>query len=308
MPYSGRTTLKTELWRIGIARAEIARLALTPAPIASDAITWLPAQRSFAFIADPFALWHDGKLHVLAELFDYRTKHGVIQYYSFGADLALEGQGTALSSAVHLSYPFLVRDDGAIYMVPEAYRGGRVLLYRARRFPAEWEPVAEILDEPAVDPTLIRHGGLWWMFYSRARIRGAAEDELHAAYAERIGGPWRRHPLNPIRSAADSARPGGTPFVSGGVLYLPTQDSRNAYGEAVTIVRIEELTPAAAQLEAVGRIAPETLGLGGFQGLHTLSACDGVTLFDVKTIDRSPARAIVNLQRRWHRFRRRAPG
>ncbi|MGZ6186011.1 MAG: glucosamine inositolphosphorylceramide transferase family protein [Candidatus Binataceae bacterium] len=298
--------MKTELWRIGIVRRTLAEIALDPAPVDPGAIIWFPAQRPFAFIADPFALWEGGKLHVLAEHFDYRTKHGVIQYYSFGADLTLESHGEALRAPVHLSYPFLLRDQGQIYMVPEAYRSGRVTLYRARAFPNAWEPVADLLDEPAVDPTLVRHAGLWWMFYSRARARGDGTDELHIAIADQIAGPWRKHPGNPVHVSADSARPGGTPFVSAGVLYLPTQDSRNSYGEAVTILRAETLTPDVARFETVGRVSPAALGLSGFEGLHTLSACEDVTLLDVKTIDRSSGRLLVNLQRRLHRLRRRA--
>src|SRR5262249_52388765 len=143
----------------------------------------------------------------------------------------------------HLSYPFLVRHAGAIYMAPEAHRSGRLTLYRARRFPDQWELACDILDEPAVDPTLVHHADLWWMFYSRARPRDGGVDELHLAFAENITGPWRRHPGNPVRTAGDSARPGGTPFMHAGALHIATQDSRNAYGEAVTVLRVQTLTP-----------------------------------------------------------------
>ena len=296
--------MKTELWRIGIVRADVSQIALGAGSIDPGTITWLPAQRPFAFIADPFALWEGGKLHVLAEHFDYRTKHGVIQYYTFNADLALEAHGEALRAPFHLSYPFLVRHEGEIYMTPEGHRSGRLTLYRARRFPDQWEPMCEILDEPAVDPTLVYHDGLWWMFYSYARTRRTSVDELHVAFAEKITGPWRSHPANPVRTAADSARPGGTPFMSAGALHIATQDSCNSYGEAVTVLRVDALTPDSARFEIVNRIAPETLGLEGFEGLHTLAGAEGVTLFDVKTVNRSPGRVAINLQRRLHRLRR----
>jgi len=65
----------------------------------------------------------------------------------------------------HLSYPYLVEDEGEVFVLPEAYKSGRLRLYRTRRFPVEWEPAALItLDSPAIDPTVVRHGNLWWMF------------------------------------------------------------------------------------------------------------------------------------------------
>jgi hypothetical protein len=298
--------MKTELWRIGILRGDIATIALSPASI-DNTITWLPEQRPFSFLADPFALWQEDKLHVLAEHFDYRTKHGVIRYYTYGRDFVLEDEGEALRHDVHLSYPFLIRDGADIYMIPEAHRSGGIRLYRARRFPQSWEPVGDILPVPGVDPSVVHHDGLWWMAYARPRGRGETSDQLHLAFAEKLTGPWRAHPKNPVRVSADSARPGGTPFMAGGRLHFPMQDSRSSYGDAVGILRVETLTPEDVVLEPVRRLAPGALGLD-FAGLHTLSGAGAVTLIDLKSYSPSPARSLVNLQRRLFRLRRRVFG
>ena len=110
------------------------------------------------------------------------------------------------------------------------------------------------------------------------------------------------HPHNPVRTALDSTRPGGQPFVSDGLVYLPTQDCTDTYGGAVTLLRFDELTMTHVKGSAQRHIVPTDINTPVSDGLHTLSACGDVTLFDVKRIDRSSQRILIDLQRRWRRL------
>jgi hypothetical protein len=93
--------------------------------------------------------------------------------------------------------------------------------------------------------------------------------------------------MNPVRTDRAGSRPGGTPILAGGALGLPVQDCSRTYGGAIRILRIETLTPDAFRAEAGPPIAPPVSALDWKDGLHTLSACDDVTLIDVKRRDRS---------------------
>jgi len=284
----------TDIWRAGIARTPISGVA-DGAALLKDAV-WLPEQPPFCFLADPFGLWRGDHLHVFVEAYDYRDKHGVIRRFTYDKNLALIEQAPALSTAHHLSYPFIIEDGADVFMLPEAYKSGKLTLYRARNFPNGWEPVCDLLDGPAIDASVVKHAGKWWMFYAQPGPDRRAMKELHAAFADSLTGPWTPHPLNPIRNALDSARPGGAPFMHAGALYLPTQDCTRTYGGAVNILRIDELT------EKVFRCSlTRTLSAEGFDGLHTLSACGEVTLFDVKRIETSSQRLWIDLTRRWRR-------
>jgi len=294
---------RSDIWRIGLVEAPITAIVsavdLTQAPI-----RWLGEERPFTFLADPFGLWRDGQLHVFVEAYDYRTRHGVIDALAFDASLAPLSRRTVLREPWHLSYPFVFEAEGATWMAPEAHRSGAFTLYRAAAFPDRWEPALRLeLDTPAVDPTLFRHDGRWWMAYSPSGSQAEKQGRLHLAYADVLTGAWRTHPGNPVRVDRASSRPGGTPFVHEGVLRLPVQDCVATYGAAIRLLTVFELTPDRFVAEASGPITPPAGAAPFVDGLHTLSACAELTLIDVKRIDRSLGGMAIDLGRRLGRWR-----
>lgn len=291
----------TELWQVGICHQPVAA-CLAPAGLTHAAITWLPNPGLFRLLADPFGLAHARGFTVLVEALDYRIKRGEIHYYYYDHGWNLVRQGVALRAPFHLSYPFLIPDGDAVYMLPEAYKSGKLTLYRAAQFPDRWEPVATLLDAPAIDASVVQYQGRWWMFYALPGPDGRALRELHIAYADQLTGPWVPHPRNPVRMALDSSRPGGTPFVVDGALYLPTQDCVGGYGMGVNLLRITTLTPEDFAAEIVQRLSPQGLHPTYTDGLHTLCSAGAVTLFDVKRTAPAPMRRWINLERRLRRL------
>jgi hypothetical protein len=267
-------------------------------------VRWLPAGPPFTFLADPFGLWRDGTLHLFAEAYDYRTRHGIIDLLRFEAGGERFERTTVLREPWHLSYPCVFEADGAVFMAPEAHRSGGFTLYRAAEFPYRWEPFARPeLDGPAIDPTPFRHGGLWWLAYSPTGTQAEKQGRLHLAFAEALSGPWRPHPGNPVRVDRSSSRPGGTPFLHQGVLTLPVQDCVRTYGAAIRLLRIRELTPDRFVADASAPIEAPTSAAPYRDGLHTLSACGDLTLVDVKRIDRSLNGLAIDAARALGRWR-----
>lgn len=290
--------LRTDLWRIGLVRARI-ETVLEAGDLSGFDIVWGPQEPGFTFLADPFGLWRDGTLHVFAEAYDYRTRHGVIDLLRYDAGLTLLDRRRVLAEPWHLSYPQVFEADGETWMLPEGYRSGTLTLYRAKAFPDVWERAAEIpLDEPAIDATPFRHDGLWWLAYSPSREKVARQSRLHLAYAERLTGPWTPHPGNPVRIDRASARPGGTMVARDGVLILPVQDCARTYGGAIRPLAIHRLTPDAFEAEPGAPIVAPPSARPCLDGLHTLSAAGEVALIDVKRIDRSPRGLLIDAGRR----------
>ncbi len=289
---------RSDIWRIGRIDAPITSVAAAGG-LEGLPVHWLPDEPAFRFLADPFGLWRDGRMWVFAEAYDYRTRHGVIDVLELGPDLAPTARRTVLREPWHLSYPFVFEADGEVWMAPEAHRSGAFTLYRATAFPDAWAPVARLaLDTPAIDPTVFRHGELWWLAYSPSGPQSSKQGRLHLAFAETLTGPWRTHPGNPVRIDRTSSRPGGTPFVQDGVLTLPVQDCARTYGGAIRLLRITELTPERFAAEAGAPIPAPAAANPYVDGLHTLSACGEVTLVDVKRIDRSLGGLAIDA-RRW---------
>jgi hypothetical protein len=289
----------TDMWHVGIAHAPIERFLSAATP----AITWLPTPRPFCFIADPFAMrTADGALTVFVEAFDYRTKLGEIHYYQYSPAMEYLGHGTALRTGTHLSYPYLIMHKGETYMLPESFRSGALTLYRAREFPGVWEPVATLLDLPAIDASPVQYNGQWWMFFSLPGDDNRALRELHLASAPDLLGPWTLHPQNPIRTGLNGSRMGGTPFIHEGALYLPMQDSTHGYGSGMTLLKVTTLTHDAFAAEPITHLNGTDFHADYADGMHTLSACGDLTMLDVKHIAYSPMRRIIDLQRRLKRL------
>jgi hypothetical protein len=232
------------------------------------------------FLADPFGLWRDGRLHVFAEAYDYRTRHGVIDWLALTPEGGVTSRETVLAEPWHLSYPVVMEAEDETWMLPEAWRSGTSWLYRAVDFPRRWERAHVLaLDVVPVDATPFLHEGRWWLFYSPAGI-----DALHAAFADRILGPWRPHPLNPLRTGTDGSRPGGTPAIVEGGLVLPVQDGSRTYGGAVRPLAIDRLTPDRFEARLGPPIAAPAALAPYVDGLHTLAGVGDVTLIDSKRV------------------------
>lgn len=279
--------LRKDIWRVGIAHAPLA-IVLQPGVLDTTKITWLPEMPTLTFIADPFGLWRNDRLHIFVETYDYRDRIGRIEVLTFDYRFSLLDRRLALAEPWHLSYPYLIEMDGETYMLPEAHRSGRLTLYRAVEFPTRWEPAHSIaLDHVAIDATPVFHDGLWWLFYTPATTRLEKFGALHIAYAARLTGPWTPHPRNPVRFDVSSARPGGTPLVLDGALTLPVQDCSSTYGAAMRTLRITTLTPERFAADA-GPVLQAPRASNYRDGFHTLSAAGDVTLIDAKRFDLSP--------------------
>jgi hypothetical protein len=270
-----RSMLRHDQWNVGIVDRPIHRLLDEDL----DGVRWLPAPQRGRYLADPFGLIRGSSLVILAEDFDYRTNRGRISWVEANGAGVSEPR-VALELAAHGSYPYLFQHLGDIYCVPETAQSRRVDLFRATAFPAEWEHVTCLLDGlAALDPTVFRHGGLWWLFCCEDDL--GRDARLLAFYADDLQGPWKPHSANPIKTDIRSSRPGGTPFEHEGVLYRPAQDASLTYGGALVLNRIRRLTPTEFSEEAVRGLRPDPKGPYP-HGVHTISSAGSVTLIDAK--------------------------
>lgn len=288
---------RKDIWKCGIAAQPIATI-LAEGGI-SGSVTWLPEEPDFQFLADPFG-WRgeDGRLRLFAEHYDYRTRHGTIEVQALDEDLHPVERRPCLIEPWHLSYPQIFSGEGATWMLPEAHRSGGLTLYRDHGDLIDWRAECRIeLDCVPVDASILRHEGRWWLFYSPATSKVTKLSHLHIAWAERLCGPWTVHPGNPVRVDLRSTRPGGTPMVINGRIMLPVQDCTATYGGAIRPLWIDRLDQAsfAAEVGATLRL-PSSAGIYR-EGMHTLTACGDITLFDVKRIDRSLRGLMLDIRR-----------
>ncbi|XID92845.1 hypothetical protein ACF3MZ_31090 [Paenibacillaceae bacterium WGS1546] len=285
-----------EHWNVGLIRRPIDSLV---SESEFPPVEWLPEQRDF--LADPFAVRREGGLELLAEEWSRTERKGKIAYLrldpNLRADQAAPWKREALELPFHLSYPFVVQDGGRLYCVPESHQNGEAALYRADGFPSSWKKEKVLIRNfAAVDPTIFRYDGLWWLFCTDQEE--GPHSHLHIWFSSELLGEWHPHPANPVKMDVRSSRPAGTPFLAGGELYRPAQDCSRTYGGAVWINRVATLTTKAFREEPVRRLAPDPSGPYP-SGFHTVSSAGPFTLVDAK---KETIALDVFLRRAWRKL------
>jgi hypothetical protein len=213
------------------------------------------------FYADPMLVERDGKTFLFFEDFRFAEGRAVISCCELSPDGTAASQpAEVLRRPFHLSYPFIFEHEGEMYMVPETKGNCKVELYRATSFPHTWESEAVLLDDIyAVDATIHKANGKFWMFASVSDGRYSNCDELSLFFADSLKGPWTPHPRNPLISDVERARPAGALFYEEGHLIRPSQDSSKAYGYALVFSEVLTLTETEYEERLVSRLDPESV-------------------------------------------------
>lgn len=286
-----RGIFRHEEWNIGVISGSIEAVLQDslPTPL------WLPRAKSRTVLADPFPIALDGKVYVLCE--SLRRTKGAIACIEITDPTEPSLPQVVIELPHHMSYPYVVQHNAQVYCIPETSEASEVYLYRAVDFPHRWTQDAVLIrDFAAVDSTIFRHEGRWWLMCS---ARGQ-DHNLFVWYSDEISGPWMPHRGNPVKTDIRSARPAGAPFVHSGQLYRPAQDSSTTYGQRVVINRIQRLTPFEFEEEQVKAIEPFRYSPYP-DGLHTISAAGNIILCDAKRLRFLGIWPIISILReRWH--------
>lgn len=228
--------------------------------------------------ADPFPVKRDGRYLVFFEEKLDSEPFGHISVVEIGPGGPLAPPRTVLSLPHHLSYPYIFEWEGATYMMPESHDLGRLEVYRASKFPDEWEFVTVALHEPLADASIAEIDGAWWMFAARQSAPHLDCDELVIYHARTPLGPWTPHEANPVFSDVRRARPAGRPFRTAQGWIRPAQDGARGYGHSMRLMRITRLTCTDYEEELIQVLPPDWSRK--VWGNHTLNAASGVTTID----------------------------
>jgi hypothetical protein len=213
------------------------------------------------FWADPHAVRDGDRHYVFIEeyMFDIERGHIAVLEFDECGILCNPTPRQVLARPYHLSYPFLFQHAGHWYMVPESAENSSIELYRARRFPDEWERVGPLIENiKAYDATLLQHAGRWWLFANVVEHPGASSfDELCLFYADSpVSSHWTPHPLNPVVSDCKSSRPAGRILERNGRLLRPCQDGSHHYGYGFGFAEIDVLTTQDYREHIVSKVTP----------------------------------------------------
>jgi hypothetical protein len=239
------------------------------------------------FWADPFPIQVNGRNYIFFEELPFGASRAHISVVEVDRDGHASKPVKVLERDYHLSYPFLVEEDGRLYMIPETASNHTVEIYRCVEFPAKWKLERVLLkDVFCADTTLHREGDRWWMFTNAAQHGADVNDELCIFSSERLLGEWEPHRRNPVKSDVRSARPAGGLFRNGGRLYRPGQIGAPHYGAGIALHRVTRLTRDEYVEEEDRRIVPPDHGARGqarserVLGIHTINRVGDLSVTD----------------------------
>jgi hypothetical protein len=285
--HTARYLFEEARWDVAVTRGTVQRFVENPQ---AGWLHWFARDRS-EFLADPFPVCSEpGRPKLLCET--HRGEQTTI--VAIDLDERFGARQPLLNASGRSSYPFVLEVDGEPWVIPEQHHNARIDAYHLNgkaTLVASWR----LGDVAPVDATIVRHDGRWWLFCTNES--NGPNYALHVYWSENPHGPWHAHARNPVKIDVTGARPAGNFFVHDGALFRPAQDCSGRYGRALSIQRIDVLTPTRFEEACVGRIDAAMLQRKGAVGIHTLSHGHGWVAVDAQFVRWSARKALRVLRR-----------
>jgi hypothetical protein len=216
--------------------------------------------------ADPFVIeWQDRHWLLFEEVPEGSDKGRLVAVEILN-NLNLGDPAIIFDQPYHTSYPLVFQHNGDVFLLPETAEAEQVQLYRATRFPHEWELHSVLADGVSVaDTTPILKDGIWYFFTTSAYLG----TETFLFYSYDLCGPWRYHPANPICSDVRTARGAGRVFWRDGRLIRPAQDCSVRYGHSIVLNEVIRLSTTEYEEHPLEVILPDWQP--GLISTHTLN-------------------------------------
>jgi hypothetical protein len=234
--------------------------------------------------ADPFVLSRNGRYYVFFEEKRRISENGHISCLELGNDgVLINGPVPVLIEKHHLSYPFMLKHEGDVFMVPEAANSNELWMYKSVQFPNVWEKYVRLLNGISFfDPTLFFHEGIWYLFGTQRPYDGCSPHQyLHIYFSDSLlDGTWRPHPCNPVSRDVRHARPAGTIFKYDGMIIRPSQIGAPIYGYGICFREITKLTPTEYEEKPIGSLLPKWKN--NVEATHTINFVEGITVVDAQ--------------------------
>lgn len=235
------------------------------------------------FWADPF-LFKEGDHHYcFFEEYDYTSKKGHISVLSIENEKVTQ-IGCCIEKTFHLSFPYIFRYDGHIYMCPEASASNEITIYRSQVFPLKWETHSIAMKNiSAADTMIFEYEGNWWMF-TNIDTSGAQDycSALHIFHSKTpINGEWTAHILNPIMVDSRGGRNGGLIIDNGRIFRGAQVQGYDQYGQGIIVSEIVLLNEFQYEESECREFAP--CRRAGIVGVHHISSTGDMTIMDQLT-------------------------
>lgn len=222
----------------------------------------------YNFYADPFFSLDGSKVRLEA-LGNQSGLGDIIEI-----DLDNRNQSKVLLTGSHYSYPFSFSLDGKEKILPEVASHSPQYFIDLDDENKEQFLIKGLEDKRLADATLLEHNGWWYLFFGE---NNSAHAYLNLWISKTLTEPFTKHPSSPVCISPTSARMAGRILRTEDGFFRFGQNNNRAYGAAITISEITEISPVKYEEKVCGSIS-----IDGCLGPHSIdfNKDKGIALID----------------------------
>lgn len=267
-----------EFWVVGIAKCNINNI-LHDDFLKNTAINTIKHNKKNHYYADSFIEEENDNLNLYVEDYNYKIEKGSIVKLQLNKSSLHTINNTDIISEdnSHFSFPFLFKQNGFEYYLPENYQKEKTILYIKEG--NIYKSYSEILsNKGAIDPVLFFYKNKFWLFCTHKD--SGSNMQLFIYFSDSLENEFSGHPLNPVKIDISSSRPAGKIFELKDKIYRLSQDCAKTYGEGVVLTEIIELSETSYSEKYVKTIYSPLKSYS--KGFHTLDFTENYVVFDAK--------------------------
>lgn len=225
-------------WVIGVAEDDIREIIRKRS--FSQRVSWVKPWSSEYFQADPFIIGNDDEtVSIIFEEFSMNENYGNISLMVVDKEMNVIEKKILLDTGSHLSFPYVFKAGGKIFIIPESVRNGKVTCYEFLKAEKRLVLRGDLVQMPLYDPAVLFMKNKYWLFGSVFENRKIYN--LHVYYSDSLLGTYTPLPGNPVSSGLDGVRSAGAFFEVDGSIFRPAQNCANRYGDSITVNRLSVL-------------------------------------------------------------------
>ena len=266
--------LRHNLWNIGFIEEGLSDTLTNKKP----KIHWVKKCINDRWFADPFILdVTDSEIIILAEEFCYNVHRGRIARLVIDRKTYEEKSfEIILELPTHLSFPFIIRKNGKIYLMPENSASGCSTVYEYNDANRKVTPLHHIAEEPFADATIFELDGQSYLCTTMLPDSNSKSIKIYTLDKDDLKVVDR---VATVEFPIVCGRNAGEVFSVDGQFYRPAQDCTKCYGHGVILQKMT-IKEGKWVFEDVNRFYPNTFKYN--QGLHTFNNYKGLIVIDAR--------------------------
>ena len=266
--------LRHNLWNIGFIEDGLAATLVNPHP----KIHWVKKTFKDRWFADPFIFdVTEREIIILAEEFCYNVGRGRIARVAIDRSTYKEKSfEIVLDLPTHLSFPFIIRQNDKVYLMPENSASGFSTVYEYDDATRKATPLHHLAEEPFTDATIFDMDGKSYLLTTKSPDSNSSSVQIYSFDRDSLKVGER---LSSVEFPIACGRNAGGVFAVGGNLYRPAQDCTKCYGHGVILQKMA-MQDNVWSFRNVNGIYPDTFRYN--QGVHTFNNFKGLIVVDAR--------------------------